>query len=117
MSKKSKKASKEKNKLAKQSKKRANRAVYDSRRDSGTNSKSFRARKRSKNGRSQDKGKHLVSNCGNIGCQKCNPRERERLKFISIKDLKKTIKLVPINKQIVGGNHTKKIRSGVKAAA
>jgi len=117
MSKKSKKASKEKNKLAKQSKKRANRALYDSRRDAGTNSKSFRAKKRAKNGRSVGKGKHLVPNCGNIGCQKCHPSERKPQEFISVKEMLSTIKLKPDNKQIVGGSQTKKQRGGVKAAA
>lgn len=117
MSKKAKKANSDKRKMAKQAKKRANRALYDSRRDAGTNSKSFRARKKAQGGRSQEKGKHLVSNCGNIGCQKCHPSERKRPEFISVQDYLKTIKLPPENKQIVGGSQTKKNRGGIKAAA
>jgi len=117
MSKKAKKANSDKRKMAKQAKKRANRALYDSRRDAGTNSKSFRARKKAKGGKSQGKGKHLVPNCGNLGCQKCNPRDVKPQVFISVKDLLKTIKLKPANKQLVGGTQTKKLRGGVKAAA
>ena len=117
MSKKAKKASKDKNRIAKTARKRANRALYDSRRDSGTNSKSLRARQNSKKGRSTEKGKHNIANCGNLACQKCNPSERTPMEFISIKDILKTIKSKPENKQIPGGNQTKKIRGGVKAAA
>ena len=64
----------------KRAKKRAikasNRARYDAMRDAGENSKSKRFKKRKAGERSNEKGKHLIDNCGNVGCQKCHPRER-----------------------------------------
>jgi len=117
MSKKSKKASKDKNRLAKQARKRANRSLYDARRDSGTNSKSFRARKNKKQKRSTEKNKHTINNCGNLGCQKCNPSERKPEVFISVKEMLKAIKLPVAKKQSVGGNQTKKLRGKTKMAA
>ena len=117
MSKKAKAASKDKNRIAKTARKRANRALYDSRRDSGTNSKSFRARKNSNKKKSVGKGKHLIPNCGNLGCQKCNPVDRKRQEFISVKDFIKTLTLKVVKEPRVGGSQTKKIRGGVKVAA
>lgn len=94
--------------MAKVSQKRANRAKYDAWRDSGNNSKSFRAKKRSNKKGSSEKGKHLVSNCGNQGCQKCNPRDRKKDIVLSIIDSIKLIrKMFPDKKpnlQLVGGN-------------
>jgi len=75
MGKKGKKLRADIKKMAKKAQKARNRAHYDALRDSGNNSKRQRLSK--KKGRSPEKGKHLVHNCGNAGCQKCFPDERK----------------------------------------
>ena len=108
MGKKGKKLRSDLKKMKKVAQKRANRAMYDSWRDSGNNSKSFRAKKRSKKQGTGEKGKHLVSNCGNQGCQRCNPRDRKKQIILSIRNSIRLInKLFPVKKlkpQLVGGN-------------
>ena len=74
MSKKSKLESKARNKAAKMSRKNANRALYNSMRDSGDNSKT-KSQKNKKSVRAA-KHMHLMDDCGNIGCKKCNPEMR-----------------------------------------
>ncbi len=72
------KAAKQRRSLEKKKEKKrrklAQTALYEARRDAGTNSKSFRARKRFK----AAAGKRLPSRhgplkCGNVGCPRCNP--------------------------------------------
>lgn len=71
MSKKSKRASHERNKLAKRARKQANRLRYQSMAESGDNSKRVgTARKR----RSNLKGTHPFTPCGNLACKRCYER-------------------------------------------
>lgn len=72
MSKKSKSLSKQANLRAKQAKKAANRALYDSRKRMGENTKSSRSVRKSRGRKGKEKGKHLVAYCGNIACMKCH---------------------------------------------
>ena len=81
MGKKGKKIRSDKKKIAKQALKARNRSYYEGLRDSGNNSKRQKAKK--KKGRSTEKGKHLVHNCGNIGCQKCYPEDRKPVKNLN----------------------------------
>lgn len=74
MSKKSKKATKQKNMQAKRAKKDANRAMYQERARQGVNSKSKRSVKRGKGKNTSTKGKHEILNCGNPACSKCYPQ-------------------------------------------
>ena len=70
MSKKSKSASKERNKKAKQARKQANRTMYQSWAKSGENQKGTRSNKKKRASQS-NKGLHLIAHCGNIACRKC----------------------------------------------
>jgi hypothetical protein len=72
MSKKSKKQQKEKRLQKKRARKLANRALYDSRRDAGQNTKSKRARASKKKHKLAKTVDHPEGKCGNIGCMKCN---------------------------------------------
>jgi hypothetical protein len=81
MGKKGKKLRSDKKKAAKKSLKARNRAYYDSLRDSGNNSKRAK-RKAKKKGGTGNKGKHLIHNCGNIGCQKCYPDDDRKPKVV-----------------------------------
>jgi hypothetical protein len=110
MGKKAKKLRSDKKKMAKKSQKAANRAKYDAWRNAGTNSKSFRQRKKAKKKTgNNDKGKHLIHDCGNVGCLKCNPMER---KPVIILGRRQTLELIRrmfplrVNKKLehVGGN-------------
>lgn len=87
--KKGKKLRSDKKKAAKKALKARNRAYYDSLRDSGNNQKSRSARKAKKRKGIGDKGKHLIADCGNVGCLKCNPMERRSVKVLSGKELRK----------------------------
>lgn len=99
MGKKGKKLRSDKKKAAKASLKARNRAYYDGLRDSGNNSKRAK-RKSKKKGGLGDKGKHLIHNCGNIGCLKCNPDERRPQTVLSRKDSLALIKsLYPVKKR------------------
>jgi hypothetical protein len=72
MSKKCKAASKQKRLQKKRALKAANIAKYESWRNSGQNSKSARARKKSRFGRSPGKGLHITFGfCGNPACTRC----------------------------------------------
>jgi len=58
--------------------KQANRAKYAAWKAAGENTKSFRGKKRLKKKKGfGEKGKHLIADCGNVGCLKCNPVERK----------------------------------------
>ena len=72
MSKKCKAASKLKNLQAKRSRKAANRALYESRRDAGNNSKSRRSKRRGKR-KLVNTMSHKDGACGNIACKRCDP--------------------------------------------
>ena len=73
MSKKSKKKTKEKNQKAKRARKDAQRALYESFKNQGINTKSKRARKTSKSKRKMVDGiNHPNGACGNQGCIKCH---------------------------------------------
>lgn len=73
MSKKAKKLAKEKNLMLKRRKKASQRALYDSYRDSGNNSKTLRARKANSKNKKANMFSHPEGQCGNIGCGKCFP--------------------------------------------
>ena len=116
MGKKGKKMRSDAKKMKKKAEKARKKAYYESLRLSGDNRKSRSARKAKKRRGFGDKNKHLVNNCGNIGCQKCNPSDRKPEVLMTLKELLRKIKLSPANKQIPGGNQTKKNRGGKKAA-
>lgn len=71
MSKKSKKASKEKNLQAKRARRAANKARYQKMREAGQNSKSKRAVSRGKVTKKAGGVSHPEGNCGNNGCKRC----------------------------------------------
>ena len=97
---------------AKRSRKIANRAKYAAWRDAGTNSKSFRQRKNSKKKGSNTKGLHLVADCGNVGCLRCNPAERKPVRILNKRQSLELIrKMYPTPKEKV------EIRGGHKGAA
>jgi hypothetical protein len=99
MGKKGKKLRSDKKKAAKKSLKARNRAYYDSLRDSGNNSKRAK-RKAKKKGGTGNKGKHLIHNCGNIGCQKCYPEDRKPVRILGLRDSIAFIKsLYPLRKR------------------
>lgn len=63
-----------KNRMEKRRKKDANQAQYEAWRDAGQNSKSRRARSTSRKANvSNTKHRHIVFDCGNIGCRACSP--------------------------------------------
>jgi len=74
MSKKSKKAASEMKRRKKASEKSAQRAKYESYRDSGKNSKSKRFLSKVKDYSKMRAHTHPHGHCGNIGCKKCNPK-------------------------------------------
>lgn len=71
MSKKSKSISKQKNLREKQAKKASQRALYESYKRSGENTKSSRNKKSNRKNKKSTKGLHLIAHCGNIACRKC----------------------------------------------
>lgn len=73
MSKKSKIASKARKALAKRARKNANRARYQELARTGQNSKTKRALNAAQKKRKVNVFGHSLTNCGNIGCRKCNP--------------------------------------------
>jgi len=110
MGKKGKKKRGEKARIKKRARKAANRAKYDAWRAAGTNSKSFRQRKRAKKKGSGDKGKHLIADCGNVGCLKCNPEERRPKRVLNKRKTMELIKrMFPFK--------PKKLQRGQKRAA
>ena len=90
MGKKGKKKRSDAKKLKKKSEKRARKAYYEGLRDSGNNSKRDR-RKKKKGNNGGEKGKHLIADCGNIGCQRCHPMVRKPEVVMSITDSVKYI--------------------------
>jgi hypothetical protein len=90
---------------AKRSQKAANRAKYAAMRDSGMNQKSKHARKTSKKNKKASPVLHPSHDCGNIGCNKCNPDERNSNKVLSINDTIKFLRdkypgpVVPMTKR------------------
>ena len=74
MSKKAKKASKEKNLMAKRARRAANKARYQKMRESGQNSKSKRAVSRGKVTKKAGGVSHPEGNCGNFGCLRCSSK-------------------------------------------
>ena len=81
MSKKCKKEARLKKLAKKRNIKIANRAMYDSFRDSGQNSKSKRYRKK---GKKFNTISHPEGLCGNIGCYRCNPMDYNKPVIINI---------------------------------
>lgn len=113
MGKKAKKLRSDRKKMAKKGLKAANRAKYEAMRNAGTNSKRQKKNAKKKNGMGE-KGKHLVSNCGNVGCIRCNPGERPKIKVLGVQAtlalIKEKFKLKPAKPQRVGGQKKAKIR-------
>lgn len=70
MSKSSKAKTKAANLQKKRARKAANTAYFQSLKNAGTNKKK---KKSKRGGGNAAKGKHLVGNCGNIGCNHCSP--------------------------------------------
>ena len=105
MGKKGKKVRSDIKKMQKKAQKARNRAYYDGLRDSGNNSKRQRLSK--KKGRSVEKGKHLVHNCGNVGCLKCYPDERKTQTVLgnaeSLKLINKLYAVKPAKPQVHPG--------------
>jgi hypothetical protein len=77
MSKKSKKASKEKNLQAKRARRAANKARYQKMRESGQNSKSKRAVSRGKVTKKAGGVSHPEGHCGNHACNRCFPNKKD----------------------------------------
>jgi len=99
MGKKGKKIRSDRKKIAKASLKARNRAHYDALRDSGNNSKRAKRNKK-KQGGSTGKGKHLIHDCGNIGCLKCNPEVRTPMRVLNRKESMTLIKnMFPFKKR------------------
>lgn len=73
MSKKSKKASKEKNMQRKRAAKAANKAKYQAMALAGQNTKSKRARGSNKNNKKVNLIDHKDGHCGNVACKRCFP--------------------------------------------
>lgn len=71
MSKKAKAASKKRRQDQKRTRKAARRALYESYRDRGVNSKSRRARNNVRAQSSLRRGSHPEGRCGNPGCMEC----------------------------------------------
>ena len=90
MSKKSKKASKQKNLMRKRARRLANKMRYQAMAKAGENTKSKRFVRKSKTTKRAKPVKHLVSNCGNTGCKRCFPRVDKPRVFVKTKDLFKT---------------------------
>lgn len=63
----------EQRKRQKRSRKDQQQAVYESYKKAGTNKKSKRNAQNAKAARGVSTSKHLVSNCGNVGCERCFP--------------------------------------------
>ena len=90
MSKKAKKASKEKNLQRKRARRLANKMRYQAMARAGENTRSKRFRSVNKRNRRAKAVKHLVSYCGNTGCKRCFPRIDKPRVFVKAKDLFKT---------------------------
>lgn len=73
MSKKSKSEAKKRRRSKKRAMKAAQKALYESRKREGINTKSKRVRLRAKRTRRLRLVKHRLGPCGNVGCMKCNP--------------------------------------------
>jgi hypothetical protein len=101
MGKKGKKLRSDAKKLKKKAEKARNKAYYEGLRLSGNNSKRDKNKKKKGKGkRSGDKGKHLIHNCGNIGCQKCYPEDRKKVTVLNKRETRDLIKkLFPIQKK------------------
>lgn len=75
MSKKSKVASKLKKSQAKRARKQANRTRYQELARLGQNSKSKRSISTNAKNKKVNVFGHSLTNCGNIGCRRCNPNQ------------------------------------------
>lgn len=113
----------EKKRMQKRAKKAANRAMYDSWRNSGTNSKRQKKNAKKKKGLGE-KGKHLVSNCGNVGCASCFPKfAAKKIKALDFNEsmtfIKEKFPLKAAKPAKIGGNKTRKVRGrkGLKTKA
>ena len=73
MSKKAKSAAKKRRRSKKRAMKAAQKALYESRKREGINTKSKRVRLRAKRTRKLRLVKHRTGPCGNVGCRECNP--------------------------------------------
>ena len=107
MGKKGKKMRSDAKKMKKKAEKARKEAYYESLRLSGNNQKSRSARKAKKRKGFGEKNKHLVSNCGNLGCQRCNPSDRKPQIILSLREsikfIRDNFKVKPNNKQIHPG--------------
>lgn len=85
--------------------KAANRAKYAAMRDAGINQKSKHARTSSKKNKKAQGVLHPSHDCGNVGCMKCNPGERNSTKVLGINDTIKFLRdkypgpIVPMTKR------------------
>lgn len=71
------KRQKDKRRALKRSRKAAMTAQYESWRDAGTNGKSKRNKLRSKRSKkAHTKHQHTINPCGNAGCSRCYPRDK-----------------------------------------
>jgi hypothetical protein len=73
MSKKAKSEAKKRRRSKKRAMKAAQKALYESRKREGINTKSKRVKLRAKRARRLRLVKHRTGPCGNVGCMKCNP--------------------------------------------
>lgn len=107
MGKKGKKMRSDAKKMKKKAERARKKAYYESLRFSGNNSKSRSVRKAKKRRGFGDKNKHLVNNCGNIGCQRCHPSDRKPQEVLSLREsikfIKENFKVKKVKKQIHPG--------------
>jgi len=107
MGKKGKKLRSDAKKMKKKAEKARKKAYYESLRLSGDNRKSRSARKAKKKRGFGEKNKHLVNDCGNIGCQRCHFKERKPFTVLSLTDtlkfIRENFKVTPKKKQIHPG--------------
>ena len=73
MSKKAKSEAKKRRRSKKAAMKSAQRALYETRKREGQNTKSKRVKLRAKRKKRVRLVSHRLGPCGNVGCKKCNP--------------------------------------------
>jgi hypothetical protein len=73
MSKKAKSESKKRRRSKKAAMKSAQKALYESRKREGQNTKSKRVQLRAKRKKRVRLVRHRLGRCGNVGCKTCNP--------------------------------------------
>lgn len=69
----------EKKAAVKRARKAANRAKYAEMRRLGQNTLSSRAKRNAKKKIRPHKHRHLIADCGNLGCKKCGPKRLGRV--------------------------------------